>query len=147
VRRKGRRPQVDSSIRLVVTAWEPDLSPATRHLFTYKYHAACQPSSISWATPADIPSGTQRIALPTSHKPEVAGEFDLDIRALLAPRWWYGSDYTGPAMLLVTVRVAEDHDQGARPWLTELGLHLNSEGWLTERAQASEAGRRDLAAS
>jgi hypothetical protein len=27
-------------------------------------------------------------------------------------------------MLLVTARVAEDHGQGARPWLTELELHL-----------------------
>jgi len=34
---------------------------------------------------ADIPSGLQRIALPASMKPEVAGEFDLDARALLAP--------------------------------------------------------------
>jgi hypothetical protein len=31
-------------------------------------------------------------------------------------------------MLLITVRVTEDHGQGAPPWLTELELHLNGEG-------------------
>jgi hypothetical protein len=31
-------------------------------------------------------------------------------------------------VLLVTARVAEDHAQGAQPWLTELKLHLNGQG-------------------
>jgi hypothetical protein len=120
--------QEDSSIELIVSAYDPDLTPATMHLGTHKYHARCKPSSVAWVRRADIPSGPQRIALPASAKPEVAGEFDLDARALLAPGWWYGHDHTGQAMLLVTARVAEDHAQGARAWLTELELHLNSEG-------------------
>jgi hypothetical protein len=113
------------------------------HVGTKKLHAQCKPlrdaspmfgragaegTSIAWLRRADIPSGPQRIGLPASAKPEVAGEFDLEARALLTPGWWYGRDHTGQAMLLVTVRVIEDHGQGARPWLTELELYLNSEG-------------------
>lgn len=124
---EGNAASTDSSIRLVVTAWDPDVSPATRHIFTYKYHASCQPSSVSWAHPADIPSGPQRIALPASMNPEAAGEFDLDARALLAASWGSG-DRPDQAVLLITVRVVEDHGEGARPWLTELELHLNDEG-------------------
>jgi hypothetical protein len=123
---EGDAREADSSICLVVTAWDPDLSPAAQHIFTYKYHSACQPSSVRRVNRADIPSGLQRIALPASIKPEVAGEFDLDTRALLAP----GLDDGGQprAVLLVTARVAEDHGHGARPWLTVLELHLNGEG-------------------
>jgi hypothetical protein len=51
--------QADSSIGLTVTAWDPDLSPATRHILTRKYHAGCQPSSVTWVHRADIPSGPQ----------------------------------------------------------------------------------------
>ena len=133
----------DSSLELLITAYDPDVQPSAMHVGTRKLHARCKPArdaspmfgrggaagtSITWLRRADIPSGPQRIGLPASAKPDVAGEFDLEARALLAPAWWYGHDHTGQAMLVVTARVAEDHGQGARPWLTELELHLSSEG-------------------
>lgn len=134
----------DCCIELLVAAYDPDIQPATMHLGTKKLHARCKPfrdasplfgragaagTSIAWLRKVmDIPSGPQRIALPATHKPEAAGEFDLEARALLAPGWWYGHDHTGQVMLLVTVRVTEDHGQGNRPWLTELELHLNGQG-------------------
>lgn len=133
----------DCFLELLITAYDPDVQPGTVHVGTKKLHARCKPlkdaspmfgragaeeTSIAWLTRADISSGPQRIGLPASAKPEVSGELDLDARALPAPGWWYGHDHTGQAMLLVTARVAEDHGQGAQPWLTELRLHLNSEG-------------------
>lgn len=118
--------EADSSISLVITAYDPDLSPFTGHMATHKYHAACKPSSIAWIHRADIPSGPQRISLPATMKPDVAGEFDLDVRPVLATHY---EDQTKQAVLLVTARVVEDHDQGARPWLSELELHLNGEGF------------------
>lgn len=116
----------DSSIRLVITAYDPDLAPATMHLATSKYHATCQPSSISWVHKVDISTGPQRIGLPASMRPEVAGEFELEARALLNPGQ---DDEPEHAVLLVTARVIEDHQQGARAWLSELELHLSSEGF------------------
>jgi hypothetical protein len=131
----------DCCIELLISEYDPDLQPTTEHLSTHKFHARCKPardaspmfgragasgsSSIAWLRKAIIPTGPQRIALPASMKPEISGEFDLTARALLAP----GRDGEDDAsVLLVTARVAEDHGQGARPWLTELQLHLNSEG-------------------
>jgi hypothetical protein len=41
--------------------------------------AGAEGTSIAWLRKVmDIPSGPGRIALPATHKPEVAGEFDLD---------------------------------------------------------------------
>jgi hypothetical protein len=149
----------DCCIELLVTAYDPDIQPATMHLGTKKLHARCKPlrdaspmfgragaegTSIAWLRKVmDIPSGPQRIALPASARPDVAGEFDLQARALLAPGWWYGHDHTGQAMLLVTARVTEDHGQGARPWLTELELHLNGQG--LGHPDAMEGGECDWA--
>lgn len=133
----------DCYLELLITAYDPDIQPATTHIGTKKLHARCKPlkdaspifgragageTSIAWLRRADIPSGPQRIGLPASAKPGAVGEFDLEARALLAPGWWYGRDHTGKAVLLVTARVAEDLGQGARPWLTELGLYLNGQG-------------------
>jgi hypothetical protein len=134
----------DCFLELLITAYDPDVQPATMHVGTRKLHARCKPlrdaspmfgrpgaegTSIAWLRRAAIPSGPQRISLPASARPEVAAEFELEARALLlAPGWWYGHDHTGQAVLLVTARVTEDHGQGPRPWLTELELHLNREG-------------------
>lgn len=133
----------DCSIELLISAYDPDLNLATEHIGLHKYHARCKAlrdasplfgraapagtSSISWLRKVpDFPGGPHRIGLPASHRPEVSGEFDLEARALLAPGW--RNSHTGKAVLLITVRVAEDHGQGARAWLTELELHLNGEG-------------------
>lgn len=131
----------DCRIELLVSAYDPDLQPATEMFTAHKFHARCKPardaspmfgtagaggaSSIAWLRKVDIPSGPQRIGLSASVKPEISGEFDLEARALLAP----GRDgEDDAAVLLVTARVVKDHGEGARPWLTELQLHLNSEG-------------------
>jgi hypothetical protein len=114
----------DSSIALLVTAYDPDLSPFTQHLSTKKYHAACRESGIIWATPAIIPAPPQRVALPASAEPSLVGEFEIDAHALLDVDPVDGSQH---AMLLLPVRVVEDHGQGAAAWLTELELYLASD--------------------
>jgi hypothetical protein len=113
--------EVDSSLRLVISTYDPDLSPQTAHVATHKYHAACQPSSISWIYKIDIPAGPQRIGLPASTAPDMVGEFDLDVRPVLTPGDQWGQEQ---AVLLLTAHVVEDHDEGAGPWLSELQLQL-----------------------
>ncbi len=120
---------VDSSISLLITAYDPDLSPATGHVGTRKYHATCKPSSIEWLQRADIPTGPQIIALPAHAKPEMEGEFELTARALLTTGHDDEDGHWNQAVLLVTARVIEDHGQGVRPWLSELELSLRAAGF------------------
>ncbi|MFI6029448.1 hypothetical protein [Amycolatopsis magusensis] len=114
----------DSSLSLIVTAYDPDLSPITQHIGTKKYHATCRTSSIA-AVPADIPSGPQYLGLPASAKPAMVGEFELEARALLDID---PEDDTLHAMMLLTAHVVQDHGQSPFAWLTELELYLGSEG-------------------
>lgn len=117
--------ETDSSISLIITAYDPDVAPFTQHISTKKYHATCKPSSIAWVTRADIPSGPQYLGLPAGAKPDMVGEFELDAHALLDTD---PEDSTQHAMLLLTAHVVEDHGQGVFSWLTELELYLGSEG-------------------
>ncbi|MFD4406709.1 hypothetical protein ACFWPH_28500 [Nocardia sp. NPDC058499] len=120
---------VDSSIVLLVTAYDPDLSPTTAHIGTRTHHAACQPSAIQWLQRADIPSGPQAIALPASAKPEVVGEFELTTRAVLTTGHNDEDGDWDQAMLLITARVIDDHNLGARPWMSELELSMRAAGF------------------
>lgn len=121
--------EVDSSIRLVVAAYDPDLSPVTGILFSYKHHATCKPSMISWAAPVDVPRGPHRIALPASSKPEIVGEFAITATAVVRADDEMDGNAEPSAELVLTIEVVEDHGQGVLPWLTELGLTLNSDGF------------------
>ncbi|MFF5265467.1 hypothetical protein ACFY4C_41870 [Actinomadura viridis] len=103
----------DSTLEIVMVAFDPDLSPATPMLTFKKHHARCKPSRVVWARPAGVLEGPFRVELPASMNPEVAGGFDITARPLLlAPEF--------PAVLLLWVEVAEDHGEGAVPWLHEL---------------------------
>lgn len=117
---------VDSSIALVISAYDPDLSPQTLHVGTRKYHARCRASSISWIRRVDIPAGPARLSLPAAGAADVVGQFDLDVRAVLASDDEWGQEQ---AVLLLSARVVEDHDQGAGPWLSQLQLQLGQEGF------------------
>lgn len=120
--------EVDSSIRLVVAAHNPDLSPVTGILFSSTHHATCTPSMISWAAPVDVPRGPHRIALPSSVKPEIVGEFAITAAAVVCADD-EDSDAEPYAALVLTSQVLEDHGQGAVPWLNELGLALTANGF------------------
>jgi hypothetical protein len=120
--------KVDSSISLTIAAYDPDLSPATEHLFTHKYHATCKPSSIRWARPSpiNIPAGPQIIGLPSSARPDQAAEIELESRPLVSA----GDDeHDEQAVLLLTARVVKDLGHGAATWLTEFGLFLSQHGF------------------
>lgn len=129
----------DSSISLLVTAYDPDIAPFTRHLATRKYHATCQPSSITWTQAAEIPPGPQRLRLPHSAEPALVGEFDLEAHALLDTDPEDGKEH---AMLLLTAHVVQDHGRGFLAWLTELELYLGGEGLgrVHELAADAETG-------
>lgn len=117
--------EIDSSIKLVIAAYDPDLSPITGHLFTYKYHAACKPSTITFARQIDIPPLPQRIELPASAQPDIAGELELDARPILVSDL---GEEPPHAVLLITAQVVDDHGEGAAPWLNELRLNLSAHG-------------------
>jgi len=120
---------VASSVVLVVAAYDPDLSPRTVQLFTYKHHAACAPSAVIWAQAADVPSEPIEIGLPASAKPEMVAVLRLTPRFVSA----FGETETGDpdtvAALLLAVEVVQDHGQGAAPWLTELQMMLAQDGF------------------
>lgn len=119
---------VNSSIALTIAAFDPDLSPATAHLFTHKYHATCKPSAIRWAyaSPMTIPTGPQLMGLPSSVRPDQSGELELDARPLVLA----GDDeHVDQAALLLTARVVDDLGQGVAPWLTEFELFLRQHGF------------------
>ncbi len=117
--------ETDSSIKLVIAAYDPDLSPITGHLFTYKYHATCQPSTITFAHQIDIAPLPQRIELPASAQPDITGEFELDARPILVNDL---AEEPPHAVLLITAQVVDDQGEGAAPWLNELHLNLSSQG-------------------
>lgn len=117
--------KIASSIKIVTTAYDPDLSPTTVHLATYKYHAACKPSTITFAHQIDIPALPQRIELPASASPDIAGEFELEAQPILTGDL---AEETPQPLLLVTARVIDDQGEGAAPWLNELRLNLSSQG-------------------
>lgn len=117
--------EIASSIKIVITAYDPDLSPITGHLATYKYHAACKPSTITFAHQIDIPALPQRVELPASASPDIAGEFELNARPILTSVF---AEETPQAVLLVTAHVIDDQGEGAAPWLNELHLTLSAQG-------------------
>jgi hypothetical protein len=119
---------VDSSIALTIASFDPDLSPATVHLFTHKYHATCKPSAIRWAhpSPMTIPTGPQLIGLPSSVRPDQSGELELDARPLVLAG---DEEHLDQAVLLLTARVVDDLGQGVAPWLTEFELFLRRHGF------------------
>jgi hypothetical protein len=117
--------EIDSSIKIVIGAYDPDLSPSTIHLATYKYHAACKPSTITFAHQIDIPAVPQRLELPANANPDIAAEFEFEARPILV------SDFPEEpplAALLITAQVIEDQGEGAVPWLNELHLNLSAQG-------------------
>ncbi|GAA2678809.1 MULTISPECIES: hypothetical protein [Actinosynnema] len=115
----------ECSISPMVTAYDPDLAPVTRHLDTKKYHATCAPSSVIWVNDTDIPVGPRYLDLPMSVRQGLMGRFELNVYALLDVDPEDGAQH---AMLLLTVRVVEDHGRGVFAWLTELELYLGSQG-------------------
>ncbi|GIF75654.1 hypothetical protein [Asanoa siamensis] len=132
----------DSSISLVIAAYDPDLSPVTAHLATYKYHAACKPSSVAWAHQVDIPAGPQRVALPASAAPEMVSTIELDGRPLV-----YADDEEQVAVLLLTAAVVDDLRQGAAPWLTELRMFLRQHGFGRPGDLTGTTGRNPVSRS
>ncbi|HET6285779.1 MAG TPA: hypothetical protein VFG15_03380 [Amycolatopsis sp.] len=115
----------DSSISLIVTAYDPDFAPVTEHLRTERYHASCQRSSVVWEPAAVIPTGPRLLTLPSRGPATTDDDCELEVRAVLDidPR-----DRTEHAMLLLTAHITDAHSQGALAWLTGFEMYLASEG-------------------
>jgi hypothetical protein len=124
----------DSSIKLAVASYDPDLSPVTQLLFTYKHHAACQPSAIAWARLADIPRGPFRITMPARAQPEDPAELDLTATPLLLD----DERATLPVLLLLA-SVVDDVGQDPLPWLNEFQLMLTEQGFAPPDDMGSDA--------
>lgn len=118
----------DTTLQLIVAAYDPDLSPVTAMLGSRRYHARCQPSKVVWAHQVDIPQGPRVVALPSSARPEIEAEITLTVQPVVVPGLFDfeleeldDPQVTEPA-LLITAAVTDDRGQGAGPWLTELEL-------------------------
>jgi hypothetical protein len=111
----------DTSLQLVVAAYDPDLSPTTMMISSQRHHAPCAPSKISWARNVDVPRGPYGVSLPAEAKPEVEGEYAVTVRPHLIV--FDPSEPPEPA-LLIHVEVTEDHGEGAGPWLSQLEVSV-----------------------
>ncbi|MEV4806841.1 hypothetical protein AB0K18_43175 [Nonomuraea sp. NPDC049421] len=119
----------DTSLQLIVAAYDPDLSPVTAMLGSRRYHARCRPSKVTWADKVDIPRGPRAAALPASARPEIEAEIAVTAQAVWVPALLDFEPQDAPyaasePALLISVEVADDRGQGAGPWLTELELAL-----------------------
>ncbi|WNV83154.1 hypothetical protein [Umezawaea sp. Da 62-37] len=115
----------DCAITPVVTAYDPDFAPVTRHVTTRKYHATCKPSSMDWVPETELPPGPLYLGLRAADRPDLIGTVDFGVHALLDTD---PEDGIRHAMLLLTARIVEDHGRGVFPWSTELELYLGSQG-------------------
>ncbi|MEV8335645.1 hypothetical protein [Streptomyces niveus] len=52
-----------TSVQFTVSVFDPDLNPGTHVMMTQYAHAACRPSAIRWAMPAEIPRQPHTAAL------------------------------------------------------------------------------------
>lgn len=116
----------DTSLHLIVSAYDPDLSPVTGMIASKRYHARCQPSKLVSITRVDIPRGPRLAALPSHVLPEVEAEIAIRVQPVIVPAPFDfeledldDPQVTEPA-LLITAEVTDDRGQGAGPWLTEL---------------------------
>ncbi|WP_336214307.1 hypothetical protein [Nonomuraea sp. LPB2021202275-12-8] len=121
----------DTSMQLVVAAYDPDLSPVTGQIASKRHHARCQPSKLVQAQPVDIPRGPRAVALPASARPEVEAEIAISVQPVWVPEVldFEPKDPDDPhsgtePALLVTVAVTDDRGQGEGSWLTELELSV-----------------------
>lgn len=117
----------DSSIEITYLGYDPDFAARTPMMTTKKYHAACRASATLPLIKADIPVGPMCLVLPASAKPDMHGEFDITAHPILDE-----DNFDAPAMLLLSVAVTEDHDQGSDPWLSELEIFMRANGFAPD---------------
>lgn len=124
----------DSAFDLIVTAYDPDLSPATRWMGTKKNHARCQPSRVLWAYPVPAGGAVHTKRLPATAAPERHGEFQLTGTGIvLDDDGAAEDDGVAPPLLLLTAEVTDTLGEPAAAWHTELEFFARGHGF-------SEAG-------
>ncbi|NBE98115.1 hypothetical protein FE391_33645 [Nonomuraea sp. KC401] len=132
----------DTSLQIIATAYDSDLSPVTRMISSKRQHARCVPSKMNWVRQIDIPRGPVAAGLPSSVRPDMVGEFAVTVQPVMLPAEMDfdkdSPEATAKAALLVTAAVIEDHGQGAVAWLNELELTVWREAGFDELFAVAE---------
>lgn len=111
----------DITIQLVVTGYDPDLSPATKLLELRYNHARCAPSKLMWVNRRDISHAPARTTMRLGDGSLVGGTFAITPRPVMLPPDARLARHGAPEpALLITVEVTEDHGHGAGAWLSKL---------------------------
>src|SRR5690606_15780211 len=118
----------DTAVEVVLAVADPDLCPAPAVIAVRLHHAACAPGSVNRTHRLDIPAGPTTVGLGSSVRPDMAAELEVSAHPVLIgdPA---EDDEGAVAALVLWAEVAEDHGQGAVPWLNELGLVLGGAGF------------------
>ncbi|MFI6603732.1 hypothetical protein ACIBHX_46515 [Nonomuraea sp. NPDC050536] len=131
--------QEQTTLQIIATGYDPDLSPLTRMVGSKRNHARCAPSQLSWIYPIDLPRDPVGIRVPASARPEMEGEFAITAHPVLLPA---EPDAERPATrepaLLIRIEVTQDHGQGAAAWLAELEMQLWEPDGFDDPMEATE---------
>ncbi|MGV9384640.1 hypothetical protein ACWDRB_53110 [Nonomuraea sp. NPDC003707] len=111
----------DITVQIVVTSYDPDLSPATKLLELRRNHARCAPSKLLWVNQRDISRAPAHTTMCLRDQSLSEGTFAITPRPVMLPPD-FGLDPQGAPepVLFITVEVTEDRGRGAAPWLSEL---------------------------
>lgn len=122
-KKSGDARRQDSSIRLSVVTYDPDLSPRTWLRGVNKYHAECMTSGISYDNGAEVPEGPEELKVTTG---PFKGVFTLYSLAVTAPH----DDRDGVPLVVVTAELVEgDSLDSIGGWMRELGRMLEGHGF------------------
>ncbi|RJL21052.1 hypothetical protein [Bailinhaonella thermotolerans] len=117
----------DTTLGLVMAAYDPDISPVTGMISSRRQHAACGGCWVHWAYNVEIPQGPTFLSLPAIAEPDLAAELSVEVHPILLPD---GEGEQQPA-LMTTVQVTKDAGAGAAAWLSQLELMLREAGFGT----------------
>ncbi|GAA3026833.1 hypothetical protein [Streptosporangium longisporum] len=109
----------DITVQLVVTRYDPDLSPATTLLELRFNHARCAPSKVRWVNERDVSRAPAHTTMCLGDESGVQGRFAIAPRPVMVPPdVRLDPRGTPEPALLITVEVTEDHGHGAPAWLS-----------------------------
>ncbi|MEU9837181.1 hypothetical protein AB0D67_37070 [Streptosporangium sp. NPDC048047] len=116
----------DITIQLVVTRYDPDLSPATELLELRYNHARCAPSALIRVNRRDVSHAPAHTTMCLGDESGVEGRFAITPRPVMVPPGVLDPRSAPEPALMITVEVTDDHGRGATTWLSKLERSL----WL-----------------
>lgn len=119
----------DTSVRITMAAYDPDLSPATKMLASRLCHAGCKPSHVGWARRVDLDSSPTPFSLVVAGHEDRPGGFQWVVRPVVLGDLGPDADEDAQAALVFVGQVTETHGEPVRAWQDELTLYLRELGF------------------